>query len=278
MMNFNPSLLLKSLVFFSATLMLPINCIFAFPVDVKADFYFGPDMSRNLACENAREAAKSKAIALVTGEKVVYDQKMHCSKSINQAQDPGCAMDRNAWVLVEGQIRKSEVISEVVKTVEGAQVCTVSLVADVTPPSIQADPNFDLQLDLNRNTFRQGENISIKIKPTAPMYVSIFNWKSTFTKDNVFRIFPNEIEKENYITQTFSLPSKAYESSYSLELEWSAPSNYDKDYLTEWIIVVATRKPLEWQSVYDIQRFKEKILEIPPNQRRLAQRAYLLLK
>ncbi len=40
----------------------------AIPIDVKADFYFGPDISRNQACDNAREAAKSKAIAMVTGE------------------------------------------------------------------------------------------------------------------------------------------------------------------------------------------------------------------
>ena len=39
----------------------------AIPIDVKADFYFGPDISRNQACDNARETAKSKAIAMVTG-------------------------------------------------------------------------------------------------------------------------------------------------------------------------------------------------------------------
>lgn len=275
-MNFNPNSLIRGVCLY--LIITGSRAVFAFPVDVKADFYFGPDMSRNLACENAREAAKAKAIALVTGEKVVYDQKMHCSKSTSQAQEPGCAMDRNAWVLVEGQIRKSEVVSETVRTVEGAQVCTVSLVADVTPPAIQANPNFDLQLDLNRNTYRQGEDLSIKIKPTAPMYISVFNWKSIFSKENVFRIFPNEVEKNNYISQPFTLPSKGFESSYSLELEWSAPLNYDKDYLTEWVIVVATQKPLEWHAVYDIQQFKEKILEIPANQRRLVQRSYLLLK
>ena len=275
-MNFNPNSLIRGVCLY--LIITGSRAVFAFPVDVKADFYFGPDMSRNLACENAREAAKAKAIALVTGEKVVYDQKMHCSKSTSQAQEPGCAMDRNAWVLVEGQIRKSEVVSETVRTVEGAQVCTVSLVADVIPPAIQANPNFDLQLDLNRNTYRQGEDLSIKIKPTAPMYISVFNWKSIFSKENVFRIFPNEVEKNNYISQPFTLPSKGFESSYSLELEWSAPLNYDKDYLTEWVIVVATQKPLEWHAVYDIQQFKEKILEIPANQRRLVQRSYLLLK
>jgi hypothetical protein len=42
--------------------------------------------------------------------------------------------------------------------------------------------------------------------------------------------------------------------------------------------VVASKKPIPWLSVYDIQRFKEKLMEIPLNQRRVVQRSYILLK
>jgi len=52
----------------------------AVTVDVKAQYHFGPDMSRNQACENAREAAKLKAISMVTGERVSVDPPTACSQ------------------------------------------------------------------------------------------------------------------------------------------------------------------------------------------------------
>jgi hypothetical protein len=63
-----------------------------------------------------------------------------------------------------------------------------------------------------------------------------------------------------------------------LELDWDAPIGYDKDFINESIIVVASKKPIQWLGVYDIQRFKEKLMEIPLNQRRVVQRSYILLK
>jgi len=59
---------------------------FAIPIDVKADFYFGPDISRNQACDNARETAKSKAIAMVTGEKVSFDQQLQCFQNTKKGE------------------------------------------------------------------------------------------------------------------------------------------------------------------------------------------------
>ena len=102
--------------------------VFAIPIDVKADFYFGPDISRNQACDNARETAKSKAIAMVTGEKVSFDQQLQCFQNPRKGEERKCEINQNSSVLVEGRIGKSETISETVKTVPGAQVCTVLMV------------------------------------------------------------------------------------------------------------------------------------------------------
>lgn len=250
----------------------------AIPIDVKADFYFGPDISRNQACDNARETAKSKAIAMVTGEKVSFDQQLQCYQPSKRGDERKCEVNQNSSVLVEGSITKSETISETVKTVPGAQVCTVLMVVDVAPPSVEADPSFDLQLELNRSNFRQGDSLSIRVSPTSPMFIQIFNWRSAFNKDNVVKIFPNDIDKDNYITKSITIPAKNSDAKYSLELDWDAPIGYDKDFMNESIIVVASKKPIQWLSVYDIQRFKEKLMEIPLNQRRVVQRSYILLK
>ena len=110
------------------------------------------------------------------------------------------------------------------------------------------------------------------------MFIHIFNWRSAFNKANVVKIFPNDIDKDNYITKSISIPAKNGEAKYSLEMDWDAPTGYDKEALNESIIVVASKKPIPWLSVYDIQRFKEKLMEIPLNQRRVVQRSYILLK
>jgi hypothetical protein len=250
----------------------------AIPVEVKADFYFGPDMSRNQACEYAREAAKSRALAMVSGEKMASDQSMHCLQSARQLQPQACDLHRNAWVLVEGRIRQSELVSETVKTAQGAQVCSVNMVIDVVPPAIDADAGFDLQITVNRRSFRAGDEMQIELTPTAPMYVSVFNWRPSFNRDNVVRLFPNDIDKLNYIHQPITVPSAAAGKSYSLEMEWLAPPGEDKDSMSEWLIVVATKKPMPWLPVYDMQRFKQKLLEIPADQRRVVHQPYLLIR
>lgn len=254
------------------------NNVFAIPIDVKAEFYFGPDLSRNQACENARESAKSKAIAMVSGEKISFDQQLQCFQRSKNSDERKCEINQNTAFLVEGQISRSETISETVKTVPGAQVCTVLMVVDVIPPSLESDPSFDFKFEINRTNFRQGDNLIINLIPSKMMYVYIFNWRSAFNKENVIKIFPNEVDKDNYIIKSITIPTKNSDSKYSFELDWDAPIGYDKDYMNESIIVVATKKPIDWLSSYDIKRFKEKIMEIPLNQRRVIKKSFMLFR
>lgn len=254
------------------------HAVMAVPVDVKADFYFGPDMSRNQACDNAREAAKAKAVALVSGESIASDQSMHCRQSAHAVREQACEVHRHALTLVEGRIRKSELISETVKPVQGAQVCTVNMVFDVVPPASDVDPGFDLRVDLNRYSFRTGDALEISITPVTPMYISVFNWRPAFTRDNLVRLYPNDIDSNNFIKGPVRLPAREANQSYSFELEWLAPKGEEQDSLSEWVIVVATKKPMPWLAVYDLQRFKEKLSEIPADQRRVVHRPYVLMR
>ena len=73
------------------------------------------------------------------------------------------------------------------------------------------------------------------------MFIHIFNWRSAFNKDNVVKIFPNDIDKDNYITKSITIPAKSSDTKYSLELDWDAPTGYDKDFMNESTIVARGR-------------------------------------
>lgn len=254
------------------------HSVCAAPIDVKAQYHFGPDMSRNQACENAREAAKLKALSMATGERIAFDQHMRCLQTASTAAEKQCVVQRNTWLLMEGRVSKSEVVSETVKNGPEGMYCAVSMVVDVVLPSLVSDASFDLRLDLNRQTFRPGETLVMHLQPTAPMYVSVFNWRTGLQKDNVVKMFPNDWDTQNYLTQPVHIPTQAQNASYRFELEWTAPMGDDKEMATEWVMVVATKKPMQWLSVYDMPRFKEKLLEIPADQRRVVHRPYVLLR
>jgi hypothetical protein len=46
----------------------------------------------------------------------------------------------------------------------------------------------------------------------------------------------------------------------------------------EWLIVVGTLKPIAWQSNYNLKGFKEKLSEIPMNERRVVRKNYFQLR
>jgi hypothetical protein len=71
---------------------------------------------------------------MVTGEKVSFDQQLQCYQPSKRGDERKCEVNQNSSVLVEGRITKSETISEIVKTVPGAQVCTVLMVVRCGAP------------------------------------------------------------------------------------------------------------------------------------------------
>jgi hypothetical protein len=39
------------------------------------------------------------------------------------------------------------------------------------------------------------------------MFISVFNWRPAWTKDNVVKLFPNDHDAKNHITQPVQIPS-----------------------------------------------------------------------
>jgi uncharacterized protein (TIGR00255 family) len=94
-------------------------------------------MSRNQACDNAREAAKAKAVALVSGESIASDQSMHCRQSAHAVREQACEVHRHALTLVEGRIREGARLAQTMLDTAHDVRAIVDLVESQMPMLLQ---------------------------------------------------------------------------------------------------------------------------------------------
>jgi hypothetical protein len=64
----------------------------------------------------------------------------------------------------------------------------------------------------------------------------------------------------------------------SFSATWSKAYKGDKKFYDEWVVVVVTKKPDKLLSSYDLDQFKEKLREIPNDERRIRRLGYQLSK
>ena len=262
----------------SAIVLMMHGFAFALVIDTQGEYHFGPDTSRNQACYLAGERAKYNALSWVVGEQLSSEEKLTCQQSTGQDTTTSCEMNRITWSFLDGQIRSAEKISEKVKVLDGASVCKVTLVVDIANPKIKTNPYFDIKVSLNKKSFRAGEDMHIELLPSSPMYVSIFTWYPLLDGENVVQIFPNSYESSNYLSEFTRIPSHRAKQGYALESFWQPSYPNGKEVVDEWLIVVGTLNPLTWQASYTLKAFKEKLAEIPLNERRVVRKNYFQLR
>ena len=252
--------------------------VHAVVLDTQGEYHFGPETSRNQACHLAAERAKFNALSLVVGEQISSEEKLTCQQSTGHDSTASCEMNKNTWVFLDGNIRTAEKISESVKVLDGASVCKVTLVVDIANPKAKTNAYFDVKVTLNKKNYREGEAIQIELQPSAPMYVSIFAWYPHLDGENMVQIFPNNFDTNNHISEFTRVPSHKAKQSYALESFWQPSYPNSKEVVDEWLIVVGTLKPIAWQSNYNLKGFKEKLSEIPMNERRVVRKNYFQLR
>jgi hypothetical protein len=247
-------------------------------LDTQGEYHFGPETSRNQACHLAAERAKVNALSLVVGEQISSEEKLTCQQSTGHDSTAFCEMNKNTWVFLDGNIRTAEKVSETVKVLDGASVCKVTMVVDIANPKTKTNAYFDVKVTLNKKNYREGEAIQIELQPSAPMYVSIFAWYPHLDGENMVQLFPNQFDTNNYISEFTRIPSHKAKQSYALESFWQPSYPNSKEVVDEWLIVVGTLKPVAWQSNYNLKGFKEKLSEIPMNERRVVRKNYFQLR
>jgi len=66
----------------------------------------------------------------------------------------------------------------------------------------KADPFFSVKAEINRNVFKAGDQIELRITPTKDAYISVFN---ILEDETALIIVPNRFRKNNFIRANSTL-------------------------------------------------------------------------
>ncbi len=255
----------------------PFSMAGAVTVSVSAEYLFGPETSQNEACELAFSKAKSQALAQVVGEKVSSDEQQVCYQTTGKSTDYGCEFNRISWSMIEGDIRGTKNEAWRVEKREGANACVVSLEVDVVEPTKKPDPNFDISVRLNKSVFSVGDDMLVELEGTEPSHLVIFNWLPHHNNE-VVRIIPSSGDASIDALPLVRDDARKILRKIRLEAHWSDLYSRKKKFIDEWLIIIVTKRPQKWLSVYDFGKFKERLREIPADERRIVRKGYQLTR
>lgn len=265
-------------------LPLIVLAVVAFVPNAKADwisvtneYNFGPEMSASEACQKAERRAQEKALKSVTGEKISSDDNLVCSEVKDSAE---CSLNRFTWSTIDGLIKGiRNKKSNVVEGISGYRKCQVSMDVNVGVGTGTSDPGFDIQVNLNRPTFRDGEIIKVSLSPSQPMYINVFQFLPYMKNDKqVVRIFPNPFDKEQFFKKKGTVPTQKGSELYDMAVEFPKGMKKSKALVDEYLMVLGTRKPISFRDAYSREEFNARILEIPRQDRRIIRRAYNVVR
>ena len=246
--------------------------------EVSGEFFYGPETSESKACEAAEQKAKQEALRQVLGERFSISEQLSCREGKAVTDNTDCVYNTFLWSEIDGDIKKAQRVSGpfVFETI-GAKRCVVKMKVEVVKPALLADPGFDLQVRLNAIRLKSGDDLSFLITPSAPMHLTIFAWAPSSNKDVVTRVFPNAFDPDGYMAlpEATPVPSKAGGRNYSFQA--SFPVGLKQDYVDEYLIFVATKRPVAWLESYDFEQFRARIREISPPDKRVVKRSYRII-
>jgi hypothetical protein len=260
-------------------------CAFAmFALDAKAEwvsaedtYNFGPEMSQTEACKKAERRAKEKALKSIAGEKISSEDNMVCSEMKDAAD---CSLNRFTWSTIDGLIKGTRNKQETSGAGIGAyKQCTVTLEVDIGVAEGSPDPSFDLQVELNRRTFRHGEALKINLNPTQIMHINVFQYLPYMdVEKQVSRIFPNAFDKKQLFQKAGTVPTREGSQQYDMTIGFPEEIEKRKNLVDEYLMILGTKKPIKFRGEYSLEEFNARLLEIPRQDRRIVRRAYNVVR
>ena len=257
--------------------LLVSNCIHAEMAQGVGEYLYGPDTSESKACELAQDKAKAMALTSVMGEAVSNEQQLYCKETSGKRSDYDCEYNSVTWSLIEGDLKSPTIIEKKVEPKSGFTSCKIRLEVEVIVPQRKPDPNFDVKAKTNQTVFRVGDDLNLEVESTMPAHFAVFNWLPYENNQVIFVPLTNSSE----VFDSYALKKDAggkFRFKQSFSATWSKAYKGDKKFYDEWVVVVVTKKPYKWLSSYDLDQFKEKLREIPNDERRIKRLGYQLSK
>ena len=197
--------------------------------------------ARRLAIEDARRKAVEEVAGVnIIAESIVIDFSL--SGDIIKS-------------VPYGKTLKEKIIKESVDTIFKEGITTPFLIykvkmrVQVAKETKAPDPYFNLKASLNKSSFKDGDEMELKIKATKACYIYIFN---VLEDDKVIRLMPNLNKKDNFLSDDgiLILPDKS-DKKKGISLIAHLPEGCET--AKEIMYILAVKKPF----MYDCEQFKD---------------------
>jgi len=192
--------------------------------------------ARDRAVKDAQKKAVRKAVgADISEESLVINFRL--SGSIVNA-------------IPYGRVTDTTIIEEGVVNVhrDGQQspssAYRVKIRAGVVEERSGADASFRVEAALDRSSYKEGDEMVLKIRSTKDCYIAIFN---IVEGEKIIRLFPNKFQESNFVLagNTFSFPGQR-DRKRGIKLKAHLPAG--RDGLTETFYLLALKKPFTFDT------------------------------
>ena len=192
------------------------------------EYDFGADITENQSCDQALTNAEADAIERAFGVTVGATDWEMCDNET-------CDFRSMSWIETHGHVVEIKNINKVI--LENPRRCRVSIVADVEQtPTI--NPNFTLDVELNRTQYKAGDELYINLDPSQSMYVAVFNWSDVH---GFILMDYKQIDKSIRLPDDPRYKFKTY-------INDNKPSE-------EMIVVLASKSQMNFKLKYDTNEF-----------------------
>lgn len=211
-------------------------------------YYYGPDVSENIACTKAEGMAKADAVRKVIGEVIFLDEFTQCAEVRGE---PKCRYENSFFSITDSYIRQSRITSRSVGKENGYNYCEVAVNVKVTTEK----PNIDAHVD-GRFFYKSGEAMSFSLKTNEPSKVYIFHVEG----NKATMMWPTFVGTNNNVANELVVPTPGY--------KFVARAGK----LNEAMMFVFANEDLKFMRNYDLEDLNSKLLSIPIEKRRIVRR------
>ena len=160
------------------------------------------------------------------------------------------AREQTAWSAffkstISGIITAEEILQNDMRSLpnKNSYQKTVRLKAYVEPVKGQRDPGFYLDVNIENNLLKSGDELAFSLTPSKDCFVYVFNFMAD---QNVFFMYPNQYMKENYIkaNSTLHIPDESIRDYVAFEVNTLPGESMS----TESVYIICTKtqvKPID---------------------------------